>query len=122
MPSAQHTNLGRFDHSPCLTLTFSPCFWARATEAFVLLGTNTQCPPDTLLTTFEECRSAKTVLDPGADRLKTESTANAPRGCSRYEEGFGFGFGLDPRHDSDVKIETNADAPKGCSKPNPNAN
>ena len=82
----------------------------------MLLGTNTQCPPDTLLATVEECRSAKTVLDPraAASRVKTETDTNAPKGCSRYEEGFGFGLG--PRHVADVKIETNADAPKGCSR------
>ena len=73
-----------------------PCFWTCTTEAFVVLDSNTQCGQDTLLATLEECRSAKTILDPraAARRVKTETNANAPRGCSRYEDGLGLGLGL----------------------------
>ena len=55
----------------------------------MVLDTNTQCGTGTLLATLEECRSAKTVLYPrAAAAVKTESNANAPKGCSRYKGGF----------------------------------
>ena len=74
-------------HPPWL----SPC----TTEAFAVLDINTQCGQGTLLGTIEECRSAKTVLDPGfRGAVKTETNADAPKGCSKYEEGLGFGGGL----------------------------
>ena len=73
-----------------VSFIYPPCFCICTTEAFVVLGTNTQCGTGTLLATREECSSAKTVLDPRAgDDVLTETFANAPKGCSRYKEGGG---------------------------------
>ena len=42
------------------------------------------CTSATMLSTIEECTNAKTVLDPGADAVKTDNNKDAPKGCSRH--------------------------------------
>ena len=48
------------------------------------------CESGTLLSTIDECNNAKAVLDPGADRVKNDDHAGAPKGCSRHKGGWYF--------------------------------
>lgn len=57
----------------------------RTAGGFEVLQHTKWCTSATMLTTAKDCSSAKAVLDPGANAIKTEHNAAAPKGCSRHK-------------------------------------
>ena len=43
------------------------------------------CTADTMLATVGECSRAKAALSPDAGGVETETSANTPKGCSRWQ-------------------------------------
>ena len=54
------------------------------TDGYMTQHVTKACSSAAALTTIEECRIAKAIIEPSASPVKTESTANVPTGCSRY--------------------------------------
>ena len=50
---------------------------------YVVQHPNKHCSLDTMLGSLDQCRSAKAELDPSADPVKSGSSKDAPKGCSR---------------------------------------
>ena len=73
--------LSTFSRSPCL-LT--------GTGGFLVHLPDESCTSATVLSSIKDCSSAKTVLDPGADAVKSENNRNAPKGCSRHKGAWYF--------------------------------